>query len=168
MERKGIIGAYLMLAFTSSFFGAGLVPRVRAETKKSSLLRLTVISAKSYRTFQAGKITSPTVAARRLYNAWKVRNRRLALKVASPEAVSKLFSVRWRPMRLRGCENDNGSFECIYRDAKLDLDLAMVVEGGASAGYHVETVSFSSEAAFLPVDNPPKAVSMDKMLAFKN
>ena len=103
---------------------------------------------------QKGKITNPRVAAQRLYNAWKMKSRKAGLKVASSEAVSKLFSTKWRPMQFRGCQNTGGSFECIYRDAKLDLDVAMVVEGGASAGYHVESVSFSSEAARLPAFRP--------------
>ena len=103
---------------------------------------------------QKGKITNPSVAAQRLYSAWMKKSKKAALNVASSEAVSKLFSTKWRPMKFKGCQNTGGSFECIYRDAKLDLDLAMVVEGGASAGYHVESVSFSSEAACLPGARP--------------
>jgi len=105
-------------------------------------------------TIQKGKITNPRVAAQRLYNAWKKKSRRSALKVAAPAAVSKLFSTKWRPMKFKGCQNTGGAFECIYRDPKLDLDVSMVVEGGASAGYHVESVSFSTEAVFMPSLRP--------------
>ena len=110
------------------------------------------LSGSASATIQKGKITDPSVAAQRLYNAWKKRSKKAALKVASPGAVSKLFSVKWRTMKFTGCQNTGGSFECIYHDAKNDLDVAMIIEGGASAGYHVESLSFSSEAAFLPFE----------------
>ncbi|MBA3765949.1 MAG: hypothetical protein H0W99_02970 [Acidobacteria bacterium] len=108
---------------------------------------------------QKGKITNPSVAARRLYNAWKKKSRKAGLKVASSAAVSKLFSTRWRPMQFKGCQNTGGSFECVYHDPKIDLDIAMVIEGGASAGYHVESVSFSSEAALIQ-DERPQSISL--------
>jgi lipoprotein-anchoring transpeptidase ErfK/SrfK len=95
---------------------------------------------------QPGKITAPGVAASRLYNAWRRKNRLAALSVATDETVNKLFGVRWRPMRSRGCRlRDEGGFQCIYYDAKSGLSLAINVGGGASAGYGVESVSFSSE-----------------------
>lgn len=99
---------------------------------------------------QKGKITNPSVAAQRLYKAWKQKSKKSALKVAAPAAVSKLFGTKWRSMKFKGCQNTGGSFECIYHDPKLDLDISMIVEGGASAGYHVESVSFSTEAASMP------------------
>ncbi|MBA2732105.1 MAG: hypothetical protein H0U54_04345 [Acidobacteria bacterium] len=105
-------------------------------------------------TIQKGKITNPRVAAQRLYNAWKKKSKKSALKAAAPAAVGKLFSVKWRPMKFKGCHNTGGSFDCIYRDSKLDLDISMVVEGGASTGYHVESVSFSTEAVFAPAPRP--------------
>jgi len=76
-------------------------------------------------TVQKGKITNPSVAAQRLYSAWKKKNKRAALKVATPVAVSKLFSVKWRTMRFKGCQNTAGSFDCLYHDLKLGLDLTM-------------------------------------------
>lgn len=109
-------------------------------------------SVRTLATIQKGKITDPGVAAQRLYGAWKKNSKKAALKVASTEAVSKLFSTKWRPMKFKGCQNTGGSFECIYHDAKNDFDLAMVIEGGMSAGYHVESLSFSSEAASLPAE----------------
>jgi hypothetical protein len=95
---------------------------------------------------QPGKITDPKVAATRLYDAWRRKNRAAALKVAERETVNKLFSVRWRAMRSRGCERrEEGGFQCIYYDTKNDFSLSFNVDGGASAGYAVESVSFSTE-----------------------
>ena len=50
-------------------------------------------------------------------------------------------------MKFEGCSRrDEGGFECIYRDKKLDLSIAMIVDGGVSAGgYNVTSVNFSSE-----------------------
>jgi hypothetical protein len=97
-------------------------------------------------TMQPGKITEPGVAASRLYEAWHRRNRAAALKVAERETVDKLFGVRWRAMRSKGCQRrDEGGFQCVYYDAKNDLSLAVNVSGGASSGYGVESVSFSTE-----------------------
>jgi len=90
---------------------------------------------------------SPDAAAKALYNAWKLKSRKAAMKVADRSAVTKLLSTRWRTMKFEGCKNrDEGGFECIYRDKKLDLSIAMIVDGGVSAGgYNVTSVSFSSE-----------------------
>src|SRR5438552_3622176 len=52
------------------------------------------LSGSASASIQKGKITDPSVAAQRLYNAWKKRSKKAALKVASPGAVSKLFSVK--------------------------------------------------------------------------
>lgn len=90
---------------------------------------------------------TPQAAAQSLYQAWRVKNRKTALKVADKSAVDKLFSTRWRALKFKGCTNrDEGGFECIYNDAKLDLSIAFILDGGASAGgYSVVSVSFSSE-----------------------
>lgn len=94
----------------------------------------------------AGRISDPKVAASRLYEAWRAARRPAALRVATPEAVDKLFGVRRRAMKFEGCRNkEEGGFQCVYRDARLDLSVAMEVDGGASAGYSVVSVSFSSE-----------------------
>ena len=95
---------------------------------------------------QRGKITDPKVAATRLYDAWRRKSRTAALQVADRETVNKLFGVRWRAMQAKGCERrDEGGFQCVYYDAKNDLSLAINVSGGASSGYGVESVSFSTE-----------------------
>jgi len=85
--------------------------------------------------------------AQKLYQAWRVRNAPAARKVADPEAVDKLFGVKWRTMKFKGCQQrEKGGFECIYLDVKDDFSLAMIVEGGASlGGYNVASLSFSTE-----------------------
>lgn len=90
---------------------------------------------------------NPRLVAQKLYQAWHLKNRRSALKVADKEAVDKLFGIRWRAMKFEGCSHrDEGGFECIYRDTRIDLTMAMIVDGGISAGgYNVASVSFSSE-----------------------
>ena len=95
----------------------------------------------------AAQTKDPKQAAQKLYNAWHLKSRRSALKVAEKTAVTKLFSTKWRVMKFEGCTHrDEGGFECIYRDKKLDLSIAMIVDGGVSVGgYNVTSVSFSSE-----------------------
>lgn len=96
---------------------------------------------------QAQTRKSPQAAAQTFYQAWRVKNRRAALKIARKSAVNKLFSTRWRAMRFQGCtRRDEGGFECVYLDAKLDLSIAFILDSGASAGgYSILSVSFSSE-----------------------
>jgi hypothetical protein len=130
--------------------GAGATLNVNASFAKSSASSVSAIAKSA----QKGKITNPSTAAQRLYQAWQKKSRKSARKVASAEAIDKLFSTKWMPMKLKGCKNTDGSFECIYHNSKLDLDIAMIIEGGASAGYHVESVSFSSEAVFMPAPRP--------------
>lgn len=90
---------------------------------------------------------APATIARQFYEAWHAKSRSAALKVADKEAVDKLFSARWHAMAFAGCnQRDEGGFECVYKDAKDDFSLAMILDGGASlGGYDVVSVSFSSE-----------------------
>lgn len=92
-----------------------------------------------------GKITKPEVAAQRLYGAWKAHSRSAARKVASTAAVNKLFQKRWsKPgMKFMGCENRAGGFDCSYYYEGGAL--LMRVEGGASAGYHVESIKYIAD-----------------------
>ena len=94
---------------------------------------------------QPGKITDYKVAAQRLYQAWRANDRKAALRVATPEAVDKLLSVKWRAMRSKGCHRSDEGFQCMYQDPRLDLSVAFEIAGGVSAGYGVASVSFSSE-----------------------
>jgi hypothetical protein len=88
------------------------------------------------------------VAAQRLYHAWRQRNRSAALRVATAEAVNKLFHEKWRPMKpgKNFCQNRGGAITCIYHDGKAGV-LEMEVEGGVSVGgYSVTSVSLFSAA----------------------
>ena len=116
-----------------------------ADVIRASLAMLCLTATCSPATAQTGKITDYRVASQRLYAAWRGRDRPAALRVASKEAVDKLWGVRWHPMRSRGCQRIDEGFQCVYQDPKLDLRVAFTVEGGVSAGYGVTTVSFSSE-----------------------
>jgi hypothetical protein len=91
--------------------------------------------------------TNPAQVAQRLYQAWHLKSQKSALKVADKDAVDKLFGVHWRAMTFEGCHRrDEGGFECVYRDAKNDFSLAMIVDGGVSVGgYNVASLSFSTE-----------------------
>ena len=90
---------------------------------------------------------SPEAVAQAFYQAWRVKNRRAGLKLAGKPAVNKLFGTRWRAMQFQGCTHrDEGGYECIYLDSKLDLSIAFILNGGASArSYSILSVSFSSE-----------------------
>lgn len=94
---------------------------------------------------EAGKIGDPAEAARRLYGAWRGRNRSAAEAIAEPRAVNKLFAVRFIEMKFNGCKNNDMIFYCAYHNSELGLSMGLEVEGGASAGYHVRWVTFSSE-----------------------
>ncbi|HEV8080617.1 MAG TPA: hypothetical protein VGP43_07890 [Chitinophagaceae bacterium] len=90
---------------------------------------------------------NPKAVAQQLYLYWHLKNKKAALKIADKDAVGKLFSVKWRSMKLESFKRrSEGGFECVYRDAKNDLSIAMIVEGGASVGgYNVSSLSFSTE-----------------------
>ena len=111
------------------------------------LVSVMIFTAQAAPKETAGQIKNPTLVARKLYQAWQSKTRKAALKVADKGAVEKLFGVRWRRMKFEGCKNrEEGGFECVYRDPKIDFSLAMIVDGGVSAGgYNVASVSFSTE-----------------------
>jgi hypothetical protein len=89
---------------------------------------------------------TPTAAAQALYGAWSAKNRTKAQQAASTEAVEKLFSVKRRVMKFKGCQKrEEGDFECLYEDKKNDLQMAMLLEI-SRRGYRINSISFSSEA----------------------
>ena len=91
-------------------------------------------------------IRDPSIAARRLYEAWQAKNRPAADLVATRDAVTKTFGLAPVPLTFTHCQRTGvGEFECVYRNAKDDLEVWFKVLGGASAGYHVESVSFSTD-----------------------
>ena len=88
---------------------------------------------------------TPQAAAKGLYLAWKTKNFKTAIKFADVNAVDKLFTVKRHPMTFKGCtKNDDGDFECIYENTKLDISFAMVVKK-INTSHRVESISFSSE-----------------------
>lgn len=85
-------------------------------------------------------------SAQALYNAWRTKSKTKAKRAATESAVEKLFGVRRRMMKFKGCtKREEGDFECIYEDAKNDLTLAMLLDS-LRRGFVVKSVSFSSEA----------------------
>lgn len=91
-------------------------------------------------------IKTPRAASEGLYQAWNKKNRKTAEIYARQEAIDKLFGVRRRTMKFKGCtKREEGDFECIYLDKKIDLSMAMIVKI-FRIGYRVVSVSFSSEA----------------------
>jgi polyferredoxin len=88
------------------------------------------------------------LAAQRLYQAWHKGNRSAALRVASSEAVNKLFKEKWRPMKpgKNFCQNRGNGITCLYHDGKSGV-LEMEIDGGVSVGgYNVTSVSLFSAA----------------------
>ena len=111
------------------------------------LLAASTLSAAAGLKVQASSNKNPTRVAQQLYQAWRLKSRAAAFKIADKDVVDKLFGVRWRAMKFEGCHHrDEGGFECVYRDAKNDFSMAMIVDGGVSVGgYNVASLSFSSE-----------------------
>jgi hypothetical protein len=124
------------------------VPRSLAFASLGLVLGLAVAGAPTATAAAMTPPQEPAAAAKALFQAWKQRSRKAAAKVAAPEAVEKLFGTRWQAMAFRGCtvREEEGGFECLFVEPRLDLSLAMIVDGGASVGgYNVSSVSFSSE-----------------------
>ena len=90
-------------------------------------------------------IKTPQEASKGLYQAWSKRQRKAVQNYARAEAVEKLFSARRQNMVFKGCTKlEEGDYECIYENKKLDLSVAMLVKI-YRVGYRVAEVSFSSE-----------------------
>jgi hypothetical protein len=91
-------------------------------------------------------IKTPQAASNGLFQSWSAKNKIRAQKFARNEAVDKLFSINSQRMTFKGCsKREEGDYECVYENKKLDLTMAMIVKMFRS-GYRVTEVSFSSEA----------------------
>jgi hypothetical protein len=140
VKDKRLKWASLLLAGAISGVAlAGQFP-LNAELKGASVQAL--------RAPLAEKFVSPEAAAQRLYDAWRRRNRRAALKVATRRAVNALFGNSWKswgPMKFKSCEgSESGAIICRFISKRSGV-LEMSVEGGASVGgYNVESVSLFS------------------------
>jgi hypothetical protein len=93
------------------------------------------------------RVSDPKVAGDRLVKAWLAGDRAAAAKVATSKVVSGLFAadrsgqeVKWDSR----CRNvAPATFSCIYDLEPGQTDLALIVEGGASAGYIVTSFEFA-------------------------
>jgi hypothetical protein len=87
------------------------------------------------------KLTTPTAAAKHLYDAWKAGDKPTALRAASSAAVTTLFATAWKDGTyfFGGCST---SKECDYNFATGIVK--MTIAGSKSAGYTVSEVEFDS------------------------
>ena len=122
MRMKKLISAFLVLSF-------GIVSISARATTNQTIIK------------------TPQEAANGLYQAWSIKNKTRAQKFGRAEAVDKLFGVRRQKMTFKGCTKraDEGDYECLYENKKLDLTMAMIVKI-FRVGYKVTELSFSSEA----------------------
>ncbi|HVC21117.1 MAG TPA: hypothetical protein VNE16_13645 [Vicinamibacterales bacterium] len=101
------------------------------------------VAARAFR--QDDFVRDPAVAARKLYDAWQKQDRHAAADYATDAAVARIFGLRVQPLAFTHCQRTGvGVFECVYRGAK-DFEVWFRVTGGASAGYNVDSVSFSTD-----------------------
>jgi hypothetical protein len=148
--RKNRLRAFLALMLASvmaSAFGLDgyasgrkVITRDEASSTVYNRLALKKIKKKGFVTAE--------LAAQRLYQAWHKGNRSAALRVASSEAVNKLFKEKWRLMKpgKNFCQNRGNGITCIYHDGKGGV-LEIEIDGGVSAGgYNVTSVSLFSAA----------------------
>lgn len=119
-------------------FTLALIPGELSAQAKSGMLSASAPPRSIFNTADA--------AAQKLYAAWRAKDKAGAGAAADKEAVEKLFSVRRRAMKFEGCQKrEEGDFECIYRDARNDISLAMLAEK-TGRGYRIKSLSFSTEA----------------------
>ncbi len=91
----------------------------------------------------SGAAATPEEAAQSLYRAWRAKDRRAALAVATPAAVKELFEVKFIAMQAQPCGNTRGEFDCGFSfDAG---EMTMIVTGNVSAGYRVKTVVWGAD-----------------------
>ena len=85
------------------------------------------------------RISDPAKAADHLYQAWRDGDRQRARRFASAAAVDALFAVpRDLALTFSGCQYRDLGFDCAYTGDRV---IGMRVQGGASAGYGVNSVS---------------------------
>jgi hypothetical protein len=91
-------------------------------------------------------VKTPDAAAKGFYRAWRTKSFKSARNYAEAGAIDKFFGVRRHVLTFKGCtKNDEGDFECIYENSRLDLSFAMIVKS-FRRGYRVASITFSSEA----------------------
>jgi hypothetical protein len=90
-------------------------------------------------------VRGPELSAKKLYDAWQKKDRAAAFADAETTAVAKLFARLPQPMTLTRCQRTDEGFYCIYRDPKTAFEVWIRTTGGASAGYFVNAVFFSTD-----------------------
>jgi hypothetical protein len=100
------------------------------------------------------RISDPALAARQVFDAWQARNRQHALQAATPSAVRTLFAFAPTPgLGFTGCRFLSLGYDCFYSSEDVGLYyIDMRVEGGASAGYRVVSIT-----ALMRFGNPDDA-----------
>ena len=87
-------------------------------------------------------LSSPELAAQRLYDDWHAQDREFASTYTAPAAVEVLFAQPPGPMEFVGCEPIAGAYDCFYYYEGGGLNIE-VVEG--EEGYSVQSVLFIAD-----------------------
>jgi hypothetical protein len=89
------------------------------------------------------RISDPALAARQVFQAWLAGDRQRALQAATPSAVRTLFAFPPTPqLRFTECRFLRLGYDCFYSSPDVELSYVhMRVEGGASAGYQVVSIT---------------------------
>ena len=87
-------------------------------------------------------LSSPELAAQRLYDDWHAQDREFASTYAAPAAVDVLFAQSPGPMEFIGCEPAGDAYDCFYYYEGGGLNIE-VVEG--EEGYSVQSVLFVAD-----------------------
>jgi hypothetical protein len=92
----------------------------------------------------APTLTTPQAAAEHLYHAWQAGDRATALLAASAAAVDEIFTMAWTADTyfFGGCTEPTAPSECDYNWSGGII--AMMIEGDATAGFRVVSVSAGS------------------------
>jgi hypothetical protein len=92
----------------------------------------------------APTLTTPQAAAEHLYTAWQAGDRATALLAASDAAVDEIFTMAWTADTyfFGGCTEPTAPSECDYNWSGGII--AMMIEGDATAGFRVVSVSAGS------------------------
>jgi hypothetical protein len=95
------------------------------------------------------RFATPADSARQLMQAWVDDDKDEARKAASEGAVDQLWDGldddRDHPPTLAACTPRDAGFDCAW-NAKGDTGISMLVVGGASAGWTVESVEFVGDS----------------------
>ena len=90
------------------------------------------------------KVAKPEDAAQGLFNAWKTKDRVVAAKFATNEAITSLYSEGGpEGLQFQGCDKQGEGYLCGYYYEGGGL--IMVVEGNDSDGYKVTGTSFVAD-----------------------